>query len=274
MQGPQPSLLFASVPPERRVPDQVVRERGTQVVGANPTVGPWEAQALSALARQLTPQADERGCVLRVSDSQCIFLHRDRGHTVAASLAPSPPAPAGCPPRPRPRPAPRTAAPVAPIHTDPVTQKTTNVAYNGPGLREACHRRSDPLRAGDGHGDGATSSHGRRRPTGGQPPLATTPAVTTAKPDLLVPGTPGPATSTVSPPRRVGAGGGPGSHLGGQPDRSASPTSSAAVTPRSSRPAMTARAPSPSPSTARTCCRPRRTPRNSNAGAPMGRGAT
>ncbi len=41
-------------------------ERGNQVVGANPTVNPWEAQALLALARQLTPQANERGRVLRV----------------------------------------------------------------------------------------------------------------------------------------------------------------------------------------------------------------
>src|ERR1700688_1820449 len=48
-----------------------VRERGTQVVGANPTVLPWEAQALSALARQLTPQADERGRCLAGANPQC-----------------------------------------------------------------------------------------------------------------------------------------------------------------------------------------------------------
>jgi len=50
----RPALLLAWRP-QRRVPDQGVRERGIQVIGANLTVRPWEAQALSALARQLTP---------------------------------------------------------------------------------------------------------------------------------------------------------------------------------------------------------------------------
>jgi hypothetical protein len=49
------SRIVASLAPERRVSDQGVRERGTQVVGANLAASPWEAQALSALARQLTP---------------------------------------------------------------------------------------------------------------------------------------------------------------------------------------------------------------------------
>src|SRR5947209_19834642 len=43
-------------------------ERGNQVPGASPAVDPREAQALSAPARQLTPQADERG----VFDGQTI----------------------------------------------------------------------------------------------------------------------------------------------------------------------------------------------------------
>ena len=61
MQPLQPSLRFARVSPRTPNPWPDAMERGTQVVGANPTVKPWEAQALLALARQLTPQADERG---------------------------------------------------------------------------------------------------------------------------------------------------------------------------------------------------------------------
>ncbi len=57
----QASLRFARVPPRTPNPWPEALERGNQVVGANPTVKPWEAQALLALARQLTPQANERG---------------------------------------------------------------------------------------------------------------------------------------------------------------------------------------------------------------------
>src|SRR5438552_2652952 len=42
------------------------RDRGTHVVGANLSQEGWGAQALLALARQLTPEAHERGSSVRV----------------------------------------------------------------------------------------------------------------------------------------------------------------------------------------------------------------
>ena len=67
LQPVQPSVQFARVPTRTPNPWSDAMERGTQVVGANLTVEPWEAQALLALARQLTPQANERGCVAGAS---------------------------------------------------------------------------------------------------------------------------------------------------------------------------------------------------------------
>jgi cell wall-associated NlpC family hydrolase len=76
-------------------------------------VKPWEAQALSALARQLTPQADERGLALRafaLVTTTAVLLF-----AAPAAMAQSPggtsadvPAPA---PAPAPTPAPAPAAP-------------------------------------------------------------------------------------------------------------------------------------------------------------------
>ena len=50
--------MYIAATPNPRAPESA--ERGTQIPGANSTVNPWEAQALLAPARQLTPQADER----------------------------------------------------------------------------------------------------------------------------------------------------------------------------------------------------------------------
>src|SRR5205807_8504202 len=50
--------LYIAATPNPRATDP--RSGGTEFPGASPVVDPREAQALSAPARQLTPQADER----------------------------------------------------------------------------------------------------------------------------------------------------------------------------------------------------------------------
>src|SRR5258708_10213066 len=53
-----PGCVYIAATPNPRATTSA--ERGNQVPGASPVVDPREAQALSAPARQLTPQADER----------------------------------------------------------------------------------------------------------------------------------------------------------------------------------------------------------------------
>src|SRR5271154_2624463 len=70
----QESLQFASLPRHTPSPCPGVTDRGTQVVWGEPHAKPWGAQALSAPARQLTPEADERGVVLLFRTSGALFV--------------------------------------------------------------------------------------------------------------------------------------------------------------------------------------------------------
>src|SRR5437660_8152007 len=64
-----PTSVICILPPRQIRGPEKSAERGNQVPGASPVVNPREAQALSAPARQLTPQAHERERAGTTSDS-------------------------------------------------------------------------------------------------------------------------------------------------------------------------------------------------------------
>src|SRR5438876_2448167 len=152
-----------------------VGERGTQVVGANPRHRPCDAQALSALARQLTPQADERGRSLRVRALSVILssvavagamsatpaLAELTGGTSATGTA----APVSAPAKPAPA-----------IRTSPVTARSANIAYTGPVFQRTASGEVIPYTP--------LTPAGSVNPSGG---IAVGVAAET-KPQLLVPG--------------------------------------------------------------------------------------
>jgi cell wall-associated NlpC family hydrolase len=147
---------------------------------------PWEAQSLSALARQLTPQAKERGfVVVRVHFPSAVVL------SVALSATFAAPAVAGetggvaagaSVPRvrvspTRTAPAKRHRAPTAPPGAAPVTSRSTSIAYTGPVFQKAATGAVIPYVAPMPAGQvGAI--------TGGSP-VGT---IADVKPELLVPG--------------------------------------------------------------------------------------
>ena len=145
-----------------------------------------------------------------------------------------------------PRVSPPRAPSTTPAHAAPVTRRSRRAPTSPTTARST--RRPRPAKSSPTsrpRRPAQTSALDRR-----QPPSAST---AEAKPELLVPGSLARYVDGLAAAPDVGAGGGPGDHLGGQPDRSACPTSTAAATRRSSPPATTARAPCPSRCTAPTC---------------------
>src|SRR5437763_2954017 len=150
---------------------------GTELLGRIPRLRPWEAQALSALARQLTPQADERGCVLRVPVLRSVFFSLAivaTSATPALATSTGGVAAGGSTQEPVPR---RRAKAINLLHAAPVVSRSANLAYSGPVFEKTATGEVVPYLP-------STPTGQASGPTGGSP----VGVAANVKPDLLVPG--------------------------------------------------------------------------------------
>jgi cell wall-associated NlpC family hydrolase len=159
-------------------------------------VNPQEAQALSALARQLTPQADERGFDLQVRTacalvSSLLLLAIGADAAQAANTGGATAGSTGS--------TPTTASPAPTLHLFPVTARSSNIAYKGPVYVKTATGEVVPYSPTTG----STTTGTAASATGGSAPAApkAEPALEmpsteagsanspTQRPQLLVPGT-------------------------------------------------------------------------------------